>query len=618
MHGLLGLAFEVKAKRKIEGGFVQAEESISNHDHRLQRILFLLKKRNRVSVNELSPLLGVSQVTVRADLAELEKQGLVIRNYGGATLVGTNSDTGVLSHLKSPVSTEAPLGAAPKGAALAESHSMALKAYSFISEGDSVFLDASAESKLLAELLCSKRGITVLTNSLEIASVLARKSGISVYLSGGRLSEGSFFISKEEWPFGDLGLTKAFVSAWGATSEDGYEERRTEEAQLKRAALQRAGERYVFLRSNRWGSKSLCSFAPIEGVDAVFSDAGAGKDLELALRKHEVRLEKASATTKTDGAYSVFESFKRDASVSLMYEGRPGKGKRLAFANENRSESFCRRVEEGLLKNAVLAGFAEEDILVLDNNYDTDRAIQNAREIIQWGADVAIEFNADFRSNNVIADLFKKAGLASVAIDGALPSATFVGANNWQAGSMAGDHARTLIESKFGGWQHVDALILVEMPLAGELVLLRTEAFAASLEAAYGDEVDNKTIRVDGGNRYSSGKAAIASILGKIKKDGNYVLTAVNVKSLLGGLDALKEAGLWSEERFISIAAHGEEETVRTQLNESSLDAAVLFYPEKYGEAAIPAACALLKSAPLPPYLYIDSSLVVREHAQGS
>jgi len=592
------------------------EEHISNQDRRLQKILFLLKKRDKVTVHELSVLFSVSLVTIRADLAELERQGLVLRNYGGASLIAENGRL----ETSQPHGGNAPLAELPEADGLpagVDSHSIARLATDLIVEGDSIFLDSSPEAKLLASLIKDRRGFTVLTTSLEAALSLSRRGGLEVHVPGGRVSsDGSLGgMGESVWPFGKMGVTKAFVSAWGATVQDGFGERHRDEADFKRMVLAHAGESYIFLRSSRWGARSLCSFAPLDEAEAVLTDAGAGASLLEAFSSRKVRVIRSDGEFKSTSAYASFRSYLRNASEGLPYQGAPGKGKRLAFANGKRDEPFSRSVEAGVLRNAALAGFAPGNILILDNQYNPERAVENAREIAKWGADVVVEFNTDVKSNNRIADIFREASIPAVAMEGSVPSAPFVGANNWRSGSLAGDYARALVESKLGGWDAVDAVILVEMSAAGELVLLRTEAFAASLEAAFGDGVEDRIVRVEGGNQYDIAHKAVEAVARSLDRNGRYVLTAVNAEAMLGAVDALSAAGVWSADRFASVV-HGAESSVRAQLGDGIVDAAVLYHPERYGDSVIPAVCATLSGAAIPPYTYIDSSIIAQGDAE--
>lgn len=582
---------------------------ISSQDKRLQRILFLLKRRNRVTVKELSILLDVSQVTIRADLTELERQGLVVRSYGAASLVPDTGNEG-----------EEPQGRLrghswEDGAAYqkkitypVEIQSIARRAKDLIQEGDVLFLDGSKECQALSDFLVNLKALTVFTSSLEIALALSHHAGLTVYILGGRVGNSGVVCSDVPWPFLNLHVTKAFLGACGATEQEGFTEIRREDADLKRSVVSSAAQTFILLRSSRWGSPSLASFAPLDGVDGVVTDGGAPAAMTGSLASRNIRLFKVESPHSGGGAYGFFESCRSSAREGLPYPGLPGKGKKLAFANGRRAEPFCQRVEVSILRNALLAGFTEDNILVLDNDYDSKRTVENARRILEWGADAVVEFNTDLRSNNRIAEMFKKAGIAVVALEGAIPEAPFVGANNWRAGTMAGDFARERIEDRFGSWSTVDAVILVELESAGELVLLRTESFAASLEAAFGLEVEERILHIYGGNRYETAYEAMSKSLSGLRGDGHYVLSTVNAETLHGAIEALKTGSIWSRERFVAVT-FGDGEVVDSLLADGLADGVVIFHSERYGAAVVPAVCAILSGAAVPPYVYIEQSL---------
>jgi len=571
------------------------DEPISSQARRLQKILFLLKSRGRVSVSELSTLFGVSLVTIRTDLTELERQGLVVRSYGGASLV---SDSLEPKHRreKPPVETSA----------------IGRRAVALVKPEDTIFLDGSPEALSLADNLGGIEPLTVLTNSLEVALKLCRSSGIRVYISGGRASADGTVVGPSSFlPPPELRVNKCFLGVTGA-AEDGFFDSGFEGAVFKKQVLANSREKYLLLRSVRWGRTTSFNFSALESGICIITDASYPRSMAKTCAAHKVRLIADTERGRVTGAYDVFEAYRAAAAEGLPYEGSPGKGKRLAFANGNRNEPFCLRLEEGLVRNAVLAGFAKEDVLVLDNGYEPERAVENARYIVEWGADVVIDFNADAVSNARIAEIFHRAHIPAIAMEGAIPSAPFVGTNNWRAGSLAGEHAVRLIAEKFGGWDQVDRVILVEMVSAGELVLLRTEAFAASLEAAFGEEAEAKILRVLGGNQYQGARSAVEKVIPGLKPRGCYVITAVNAEALQGTVDALVDAGLWNVDRFVCLS-HGDGEVIKNQLKQGIADAAVIYHAERYGVVAVPAACALLGRTAVPPYMYIEQTLEVKD-----
>jgi DeoR family transcriptional regulator of aga operon len=578
-----------------------APEKEFSQERRFQKILFVLKKRGSVSVNELAALFSVSKVTVRADLGELERQGLVVRKYGGASLVPESQESAPETH--------APKQYRPgkAGPFPLEARSIAKAASALIRNGDVVFLDGSPESCLVAGYLAKRNDIVVVTTSVAIAYRLARFSGIAVYLSGGKVDCATMTASGTSGPqvFSDFFITRAFFGASGASPETGFTDSSPEEAAVKRIVAERAGETVLLMRSARWGSRSLAPFAALAAADVLVTDVNASAGMADVLHREGVRVVRAERGGTEKSGRSRFSEYYSCARDSIPYAYAPGKGRRIAFANGNASEPFCASVERGFLAQASLAGFAPDDILLLDNAYDPEKAVANAHRVAEWKADVLVEFDTDSLSSHIIGDLCRHARIPVLALEGQIPSAPYVGTNNWRAGTLAGDFAAELILSKFGGWEFVDRVFLLQLSSGGESILLRTEGFAASMEAAFGEDAEGKITRLEGGNEYGTSNSAILSLIGELDPAGRYILTSVNAESMQGALDALSGNGVWDPARFISVS-HGCDELGIAQVRGGAVDGAIDYHPERYGAHILPVACALMDGQPVPPYEYVD------------
>ena len=121
------------------------------------------------------------------------------------------------------------------------------------------------------------------------------------------------------------------------------------------------------------------------------------------------------------GDYPTYEGFNAEAKAMQSYSGLPGKGKKIAFSNIVNGSPFCDLVEESVIRQALLAGFAKDDIIVLNNQYDAVIGLKNADIILAQQPDVFIEFQFDERANNVISRKFTKAGIPIPIAVGAKP-----------------------------------------------------------------------------------------------------------------------------------------------------------------------------------------------------
>lgn len=119
---------------------------------RQESIISYLKENKRASVKKLSANFYVSEMTIRRDLKELEKQGYIQRYSGGA--VYNSNEAGAL-----PISARMLMSASVK-------RRLAEKAKKYIKNGLTVFLDSSSTCSYLIPLLAEYKNITVITNSI--------------------------------------------------------------------------------------------------------------------------------------------------------------------------------------------------------------------------------------------------------------------------------------------------------------------------------------------------------------------------------------------------------------------------------------------------------------------
>lgn len=135
---------------------------------RTNQILELLTEENRIEVSLLAEKLGVSQVTVRKDLDELEQQGIIVREHGFACLGSTDN-----LHARIAYHYEA-------------KKKIAARAAELISDGDTLMIESGSCCALLAEALAaSRRDLTIITNSAFIADYIRGKSRFQIVLLGG-------------------------------------------------------------------------------------------------------------------------------------------------------------------------------------------------------------------------------------------------------------------------------------------------------------------------------------------------------------------------------------------------------------------------------------------------
>lgn len=150
---------------------------------RMDEIMKILKKNHYVTVDYLVKEIRYSPASIRRDLTLLQKQGLVLRSYGGVTYKDANI---------SPFRFRQHSMKSAKNA-------IAKKAASLVKNGDIIFLDGSSTTQYMGHFLTDKKGITVVTCNMLLADFLS-EHGINTYCTGGRVVEypgilgGDFFL----------------------------------------------------------------------------------------------------------------------------------------------------------------------------------------------------------------------------------------------------------------------------------------------------------------------------------------------------------------------------------------------------------------------------------------
>lgn len=245
-------------------------------EERRQGILTTIIQRGRVTVGELAEYFGVSTVTIRADLQALAERGLIVRTHGGA--VPAESALGEFAltlRRQRQVREKSRIGNA--GAAR-------------ISDGDAVYLDGSSTSLAIAHHLKQHRHVTVVTNSLAVAQELLDAPSVTVALIGGVLQKetasliGAYGMDLLQ----HFNLQAGFFGAHGLTLGEGLTDVNPDVAEFKRPLIHHCRQVIAVLDATKWGRVGVVSFARLEEIDGVITDAGASEDLVAGVRSFGV------------------------------------------------------------------------------------------------------------------------------------------------------------------------------------------------------------------------------------------------------------------------------------------------------------------------------------------
>lgn len=224
------------------------------------KILDILNAKGQVSVNELSKLFNVSEVTIRNDLSHLQSKGLLIKTRGGAIKsqrVGIDQQLNEKSKLNSK-----------------EKQLIGKKASEIIKDDDTIIIDSGTTTVEVAKNLGAIKNLTVITNALNIVSQLIRDE-IRVILLGGMLRNTSLSLigPVAENSIKSFHCDKCFIGVDGIDSKHGISTPNIEEAHLNQLMIKISKEVIVVADSSKFLKRSFAFIAPITDIDVIVTDS---------------------------------------------------------------------------------------------------------------------------------------------------------------------------------------------------------------------------------------------------------------------------------------------------------------------------------------------------------
>jgi DeoR/GlpR family transcriptional regulator of sugar metabolism len=246
----------------------------SRHSYILQEI----ESCGSVSVVELAKNLNVSKMTIRRDLIELEKEGLIRRVHGGAVSAhGRSYEPPFLLR-----STEASEAKQKIGACAAK----------MVVEGDSIALDVGTTTLEVAKNLIERRNLTIITPSLRIANLLFNQPGIRLILPGGivRPGEASLVGDLTRLAFQELFVDRLFLGIGCIDSEVGLTEYNWDDALVKRAMIKSAKEVILVADSSKFDKVAFVHVASFNQIHKLVTDAPPPEHLARRLIEAKVKV----------------------------------------------------------------------------------------------------------------------------------------------------------------------------------------------------------------------------------------------------------------------------------------------------------------------------------------
>lgn len=244
------------------------------------RLLEEIEKKQFISVIQLSEIFQVHETTIRRDLDELESQGLVIRIHGGVVPASIKHDEPVFEDR----ATENML----------EKTNIGKYATKYIKSGEAIILDSGTTTLQIAKTLNEMpllQDITIITNDVNIASVLRSNRNITTIVTGGTLFHDSYMLNGQiaNETLQKLSVDKIFVATPALNVEKGLTHFNELLITTKKNMIEASAKKIVVTDHTKIGRRALYTFLPIDQIDLLITDNQTDKKLIDEMYKNGIK-----------------------------------------------------------------------------------------------------------------------------------------------------------------------------------------------------------------------------------------------------------------------------------------------------------------------------------------
>lgn len=279
---------------------------------------------------------------------------------------------------------------------------------------------------------------------------------------------------------------------------------------------------------------------------------------------------------------------------------------RIGYATP-RDSSFSHEVIQGLLEACQKENL---ELIRVDNRGNLDATLRNVQRLIDERVELAVEFQDIDAGASTVAAKFQNAGIPLIAVDIPHPGAIYFGANNYEAGLLAG---RCLGRHAIRDWQGmVDEILIMETPFVGRVSSMRAEGILSGIGEVFPAFKKCRLTRIDGEGKF---KVSLARVRNHLRTDPakQILVGAANDSEALGALRAFQEVG---REANCAVAGQNAEPEARAEMRQARtrLIASVAYFPERYGEGIVRLALDTLSGKPSPLAVFTEHKLITPQN----
>lgn len=280
---------------------------------------------------------------------------------------------------------------------------------------------------------------------------------------------------------------------------------------------------------------------------------------------------------------------------------------RFGFGGQSAEMPFSEAVTESLRDAAAAVGV---DLIVLDNHYDAETAVQNAEIFLRERVDIIIEFQVDEHAAPIIADKISAAGVPLIAIDIPHPHATYFGVDNYRAGLLAGALLGDFAINRWDG--KLDWVLGLDIEEAGSTVLSRITGAFEGVKSRLPNIPVELFVRMDGRGMRDKSHKVVLDFLNRHPKSKHILIAATNDTSAMGAISAIREL---RREKHVAVVG---QDCVAEMMKEmqrpgSPAIGSISHEVAQYGPRLMELALALLRGEKVAPYNYVEHIAMTAE-----
>lgn len=247
---------------------------------RINNIQKMLEKEHSLSINHLCEVFNVSKNTIRRDIAELDKRGLINKVYGGITLKETDSIE--------PFTQRQSKNSLKK-------QRVAQMAASLVDDNDVIFIDSGTTTLHMIPYLLDKKNLTIITASVNVINAAiscAASKTFNLIATGGTLYYPSMaFVGPSVLHCLDnYNISKIFLASTGISIENGATNASIAENEIKKKLIPKPGEKHLLIDSSKLDVTSLMTFCPLTDLNSIILDSPAPDKYVQYCKKNHIQL----------------------------------------------------------------------------------------------------------------------------------------------------------------------------------------------------------------------------------------------------------------------------------------------------------------------------------------